>query len=61
MAVLRCYAVVFQKVISLLDLIYPIMQNGYMLKIGVVDLSDKTVNIKATCEEYTKKYLGGKG
>ncbi len=32
-----------------------------MGKIGVIDLSDKTVKIKATCEEYTKKYLGGKG
>ena len=37
------------------------MSNGYIGKIGIIDLSDKTVKIKDTCEEYAKKYLGGKG
>ncbi len=32
-----------------------------MGKIGVIDLTDKTVKIESICEDFAKKYLGGKG
>jgi len=32
-----------------------------MGKVGVIDLTDKTVKVEGICEDYAKKYLGGKG
>jgi aldehyde:ferredoxin oxidoreductase len=38
-----------------------IMLGGYVGKVGIINLSDRTVRIEAISEERARKYLGGKG